>query len=269
MIKLIASDLDGTLIHGMSGELTPRALKLITRLTDAGVHFAVASGRQYYNERHLFQKFGDKISYIAENGAVCIHNGAVISRSSIDHGLYLRLVDEIRKNPDYRLLVSREDSCFIEKGDPAFEHIAYDVLRYKTQTVDDLRSLEGPILKIAIGNMADDDTQSLKEYRRYLQEKFPDEIKVVTSGYIWIDCMAPDCNKGAALSTLLRKLQIKPEECIAFGDQFNDLEMLQMAGTGYAMAGSPAGVIAGADHVTDSVEDVLEELLNQIQKYSD
>lgn len=54
MIKLIASDLDGTLLHNGAQKLTPRAIELIHELTQKGVHFVAASGRQYDNERRLF-----------------------------------------------------------------------------------------------------------------------------------------------------------------------------------------------------------------------
>ena len=54
MIKLIASDLDGTLLQNEAQELTPRAIELIRALTQKGVHFVAASGRQYANERLLF-----------------------------------------------------------------------------------------------------------------------------------------------------------------------------------------------------------------------
>ena len=84
MIKLIASDLDGTLLQNEAQELTPRAIDLISQLTKKGIPFVAASGRQYDNERRVFHALKDDISYIAENGSVCIHNGEVISRSTID-----------------------------------------------------------------------------------------------------------------------------------------------------------------------------------------
>ena len=93
---------------------------------------------------------------------------------------------------------------------------------------------------------------------------FGSEIKVVTSGNIWIDFIAPGTNKGTALSKLLDVLHIKPEECIAFGDQYNDFEMLQYVGTSYAMSNCAPGVSYHATYVTDCVEDVLEDILNTI-----
>ena len=66
MIKLIASDLDGTLLQDGTQELTPRAISLIHSLTQKGIYFVAASGRQYTNERIVFDKIKDEISYIGE-----------------------------------------------------------------------------------------------------------------------------------------------------------------------------------------------------------
>ena len=97
MIKLIASDLDGTLLHNGAQKLTPRAIELIHELTQKGVHFVAASGRQYDNERRLFSEIKDEISYIGENGSICIHQGKVISRGIIADDLACRIIDEVKK----------------------------------------------------------------------------------------------------------------------------------------------------------------------------
>ena len=94
-----------------------------------------------------------------------------------------------------------------------------------------------------------------------MQEMFSPDVKVVTSGNIWIDFIAPGTNKGTALSGLIRLLGVKPEECVAFGDQYNDVEMLELVGTSYAMSNAAPGISIHADYVTDSVEDVLEDIL--------
>ncbi len=203
MIKLVASDLDGTLLQNGAQELTPRALDLVRRLTEKGIVFVASSGRQYDNEVNLFKPVKDQISYIAENGSICIHKGNVISRTVIAPELIRRTIDEVKK--------------------------------------------DGPHI--------------IDKYLHHLKAKFSSEIKVVTSGNIWIDFIAPGTNKGTALLKLLDVLQIRPEECMAFGDQYNDVEMLQTVGTSYAMSNSAPGISYYSTYVTDSVEDVLEDLL--------
>ena len=260
MIKLIASDLDGTLLQGGAQELSPRAISLIHELTRKGIHFVAASGRQYSNERRLFAPIRDEISYIAENGSICIHRGEVISRAVIDDDLARRIIREIKKEPGFELLVSREDTCLIEDNNPAFTNHIVNVMQNRTEIVDDILKVRGPFLKIAICNMSDG-PHIIDKYLKHLQDMFGSELKVVTSGNIWIDFIAPGTNKGTALRHLLDLFHIRPEECMAFGDQYNDVEMLELAGTSYAMSNAAPGIAYHASYVTDSVEDVLEDVL--------
>ena len=128
MIKLIASDLDGTLLQNEAQELTPRAIELIRALTQKGVHFVAASGRQYANERLLFHEIKDDISYIAENGSLCIHQGKVISRGLIEDDLAYRILRELKKEPGFEIVVSREDTCLIENNNSQFANHIVNVI---------------------------------------------------------------------------------------------------------------------------------------------
>ena len=87
-----------------------------------------------------------------------------------------------------------------------------------------------------------DSTHIVDKYLKHLQDLFGSEIKVVTSGNIWIDFIAPGSNKGTALQNLMDLFHVKPEECVAFGDQYNDIEMLQLVGTSYAMSNAAPGI---------------------------
>ena len=153
MIKLIASDLDGTLLQNEAQELTPRAIELIRALTQKGVHFVAASGRQYANERLLFHEIKDDISYIAENGSLCIHQGKVISRGLIEDDLAYRILRELKKEPGFEIIVSREDTCLIENNNSQFANHIVNVMHNTTEIVDDLLTVKGPFLKIAFANM--------------------------------------------------------------------------------------------------------------------
>lgn len=261
MIKLIASDLDGTLLQNGAQELTPRAIELIRSLKKKGIRFVAASGRQYHNERRLFEPIKDEISYIAENGSVCMHEGNVISHTFIEPDLAGRIIREVKQDDLFEIVLSREDTCFIENKDPIFVNHIVNVMKNTTEIVEDIQNVKGPFLKIAICNMKDG-PHIIDKYLHHLQKKFQSEIKVVTSGNIWIDFITPGTNKGTALLRLLDVLQIRPEECVAFGDQYNDVEMLQTVGTSYAMANCAPGISYYSTYVTDSVEDVLEDILS-------
>ena len=171
MIKLIASDLDGTLLHGGEQSLSPRVLDLVHRLTERGVRFIAASGRQYDNERRLFQGIENDISYIAENGALCVHNGEVIFRSLLSEDLIRRIIAEIRKAPDFDILLSRENCSVIEGHNPAFVNHICNVMGNTTEIVDDIAKAKGPFIKIAVCNLTDSQ-QVILEYLKHLTDLF-------------------------------------------------------------------------------------------------
>lgn len=263
MIKLIASDLDGTLLHNGEQSLSPETAELIRRLTACGIRFIAASGRQYDNEQRLFSHIKDDISYIAENGALCVHKGQVIFRARLSDSLIRRIITEVRKAPNFDILLSREDCSVIENRHPDFVNHICNVMGNTTEIVDDISTAKGPFIKIAVGNLIDSQ-QVILDYLEHLQNMFAPEIRAVTSGNIWIDFIPPEINKGTALQKFLDYFHILPEECIAFGDQQNDIEMLETAGTGYAVPGAAPGVADHAEHSSLSAEYVLENLLREI-----
>ena len=122
--------------------------------------------------------------------------------------------------------------------------------------VDDLKQIQKPFLKIAMCDFHTPD-----KLLPFFKNQFRSEIKVVTSGNIWVDFIAPNANKGQALSNLLSHLHLSASDGIAFGDQYNDLEMLELAGTGYAMKNAAPGVSDHADKVTESAERIMREIL--------
>lgn len=258
MIKLIASDLDGTLLQNGAQELDPSLFDQIRALRESGILFAAASGRQYPNLRRLFGPVQDDISYIAENGSLCIHKGRVLSRGTIPRELGCRIIDAIHHTGGCECIISGETVCYSDSRSERFRDHMVNVVKNDMKFVDSIDEIKEPFLKIAVCNF-----DGTKDCLRHFQKLFSHEIKVVTSGNIWVDFIAPNTNKGTALRVLLDHLGISPEECIAFGDQYNDVEMLQLAGTSYAMSGAAPGISYYADHVTDYVPDVLQEILSR------
>ena len=88
MIKLIASDLDGTLLQNNAQELNPEMFDIIWKLKEKGIHFIAASGRQYASMRRLFEPVKDEISYITENGSLCIHKGETLKRDVMEREFF-------------------------------------------------------------------------------------------------------------------------------------------------------------------------------------
>ncbi|MDD3361991.1 MAG: HAD family hydrolase [Hespellia sp.] len=263
MIKLIASDLDGTLLQNGAQAITPRAIDLIQKLTAQGVRFVAASGRQYNSMKTLFAPVKDDISFVCENGSLAIDHDEVLFRGGIDEDLVRRIIEELLTQTQFDITVSREDSMYVTKRSSSFIDHLRDVVHNDLTPVDNLLDYTDNVIKIAIGSSVDG-AHIVDKYQKHLQDMFGREIKVVTSGNRWIDFIAPNTNKAVALEKLVEHYGIDPKDCIAFGDQYNDVEMLQYVGTSYAMANAAPGISYYSTDVTDSVEDVLEDLLCEL-----
>lgn len=135
-----------------------------------------------------------------------------------------------------------------------------NVIKNHMKFIDDPKSdIPEPILKIAVC-----DYNGTDACEKHLKEMFSSDIKVVTSGNLWVDFICPTATKGSALKNLLDHLHIDAKDCVVFGDQYNDVEMLKTAGTSYAMANAAPGIDKYATHVTDSVEKVLQQIIDEL-----
>lgn len=181
MIKLIASDLDGTLLQNNAPLPSPHALDLITQLLDRGVYFTTASGREHSNLTRLFAPIRDRIFYIAENGALTIVKDQVIARGEIPKDLALRILRELKKDPAVEILVSCERCCYIDSHTPSFIDHIINEMQNKTEIIDDLLHVPDTITKMAVYR-PEHDPKLLKDYQDHLQSLFGHELKIVTSG---------------------------------------------------------------------------------------
>lgn len=261
MIQLIASDLDGTILQNDAQAVSPRMIELIMELKQKGIRFAAASGRQYSNLRRLFEPIKDEISYIAENGSLCIHKGQVLSRGIIERELGLEILDSVKEYGKCDCFLSCESGGYMDSGNPEFIRHMTEVVKFDIRQVESLKDIYEPFLKIAVCSFS-----GTRDMAPFFKERFRCRINVVTSGNLWVDFIAPGANKGTALSNLLAHLDIQAKDCIAFGDQYNDVEMLQLAGASYAMSNAAPGIAYYSTYVTDSVEEVLEDLATSVGK---
>ena len=259
MIKLIASDIDGTLITDYKKGLNSEIYDLISELKKHNIHFVVASGRQLESQQYLFAPVQEQISYISENGAICMHDGIRYVVSKFDHDLAMRILRELDKFPNCRGTVSTPITQYIKSGDPAFQEMMSEKLRYQVTPIDSFEDIKEPIVKIGFY-----DPITYSESLSYFSAMFGEEIRVAQAGVYWFDFISFDSNKGTALKFLLEKMNISSEETISFGDQQNDIEMLKFTGKSYAMAHSKPEIQALATELTDSVVNTLHLILKTL-----
>lgn len=260
--RLVATDMDGTLLNA-EGQVPEEFWGILEELRSANVEFAPASGRQLATLRKQFDRAGEPLSFIAENGTVVVHHGKIISLTTLDEDVVHRVIDAARDSDvDMGLVICHPDLAYVERSDEAFrsEGSKYYV---SLSEVSDLHTVvSGDVIKIAVFSFDDAESTAAP----ILRAAAPDQ-KVVVSGKHWVDIMAADANKGHALSMLRTAMGIDQSHTLAFGDYLNDMELLEKSGTSYAMANAHADILAVADKIApantdDGVVVVLRELLD-------
>lgn len=254
-VKLIACDLDGTLLLNGSQTIEENVFTLIHELKKQNIIFVASSGRQYYNLQLLFAPVKDDIYYVCENGCLAYCNNKIISMTTLDHTIASMITKDILEKENSEALISDLKTCYVQPKDPEFFYHIQTVLKNLVNKTDDLISLECEPLKVSLFEKG-----GLKDIS-YWKEKYSQYCNVQTGGNEWLDFMPNHINKGYALNKLLQYLQIDPSDVIAFGDNENDIEMLKLVGCPITMEHSnPIMKDLGKYH-TDYVPKSLEKIL--------
>lgn len=231
MIKLIAADMDGTLLDSQR-RLPPDFIPVLDALTERGIIFAAASGRQYYNLRRLLHEVADRIAFVCENGAMVFYQGVNIHRSPIALEKLAAPLAAVRGLENPGAIFCGVDAAWMEWRN---ERFLSDVAMYyeRRESVSDLMAVPDDICKLAVFHPEDAEKFALPALRQ-----FGDDFLISVSGKNWIDFMNPGTNKGSAIRKLQSMFNISEDETMAFGDFLNDLEMMDCCGHSYAMANS-------------------------------
>ncbi len=258
MIKLIASDLDGTLLLHGAQTLRTETCGLIHRLyKEKGIYFVSASGRQYDNQRRLFAPVADEIAYICENGCLSFFKGDMLHLELMDRELGQEIMRDIYSRPGEEILLSGIHTSYLMPKDPAYVVHMRDVVKNNVTVVSDIFATKEPYFKISVYA-----PEGIASRATYWEEKYGDRVHVVTSGNAWLDMMPMHVNKRTGLEHILKRLGIAPDECVAFGDNFNDMEMLSFVGMPVTMDTAVPGVYETCERHTDTVENGLRKILN-------
>ena len=231
MIKLIACDLDGTLLPP-SKVIPKETFPLIREFSKKGVVFAPASGRQLPNLKKLFEPVLDDIAIIAENGGIVWYGGEIIFTDPTPADGVERALEIIRGVDGLYPVLSCKDCAYYEDGYPRFVEIlkrSYSSEK-KVDTLNGIAATECA-LKISVW-----DEKPAAEHGGIVLPPLIDGLRTMISGYDWIDVSVSRANKGRALNALMKFLGVKKEQCAAFGDHMNDYEMLVASGKPYVTA---------------------------------
>ena len=243
MIKLIASDMDGTLLDENS-QVPSETFDLILALREHGVHFAASSGRRYDRLCEFFEPVKGKMDFVASNGAQVYADGRLIDREVYSHLAIRRLAETAAMFPNMHLaLFDRTKSFLLDDEDKFVREVDKDLPN--AERIYELPAPDVSIIKASI--FCDDGNVMDNAY--VLQRELGDLFTFAPSGFSYIDAMQPGISKATGVSQLMAHYGIEREEVMAFGDAMNDYELIRLVGCGCAMANGRPALRAVADRV--------------------
>ena len=233
MIKLIATDMDGTLLDE-NGHLPEGFTDILDRVRSKNIKLVVASGRPYYTLQTNFGPVGRYLSYICENGALVVDNNEIIYKNLITSDIIKTVITEAKKVKSNALVLCSPNCAYIENYSE--EQLA-EIKKYYTtlNIVDDLSTVDTDIIKIAICNLEGSNNILDDNFKNNIENDF----NIISSAAIWIDIMNNGVNKGIALKNLMDTDNISKEETMVLGDYYNDIEMLKQAEYSFVMENAP------------------------------
>ncbi|MGN0695436.1 MAG: HAD family hydrolase [Oscillospiraceae bacterium] len=253
MVKLVAADMDGTLLDS-SHNMPADTADIIRKMNALGVRFAAASGRQYQSVKKLFDDIGssDDMFFIAENGGIVCERGSMLHCETIPEEDVHMLIDMLAEMPDVHIILSGVESAYVSLA-PSESDFGKNAALYceKLTFSEDLHSpaRADRITKIAVFDP--DAEHGCYPVLKRLDGKF----NVVLSGTKWVDIVSKAADKGSALRFIAEHMGISSAEVMAFGDYLNDLSMIEYAGESCAMDNAHPLLKQAAKHIVPSNDD--------------
>lgn len=249
MIRLLASDIDGTLVEEGCAHPEEELLRIFHELKKKGIYLVVATGRQLRSAERTFKDCASELFFIAENGAVIATSRRILTEKRMDASAVRSLVQKIEERKNLRILFGTAEVSYIKGGDEAYERLMIEGYHNEIEIVDSFEGLYDKALKISVYS------ENVMEEAGDLLGYDADRLRSVRSGACWIDFTHPEADKGSALREIQESLFVDPEETLVFGDQMNDLEMMMRGRYSYAMEGAPEAVKEAASAIAPSVKE--------------
>ena len=224
--------MDGTLLDE-NGKLPVEFADLMAKLKARNVAFCPASGRQYYSLADSFAEYADQFIFLSDNGTMVRQHGQEIFSNVMDKKTAIDLLNSVNDIAGiYNVYCGKKKAYLLKAKNP--QKYMDELGKYfrTIELVDDFAAVDDEPIKTSFFTaQGDADTKIYPLFKA--QEK---SMQVVLASAYWVDITNKGANKGLTVKEIQRRLNIRPDECAAFGDYMNDKEMLEAVYYSYAMA---------------------------------
>lgn len=242
-IKMIFFDVDGTLVDHATGQISVKTCQAVKQLHEKGYLLCVATGRPTAS----LPDFGDLHfdAFCTFNGSLCYTEQEIIHSTPISP-------EDVKQVLDNADALGRPVSVATQKR-LAANGVDKDLADYyrlaglELTAADDFPEvLQEPVYQMMVGSRE-------SEFDALVQGATG--VKIAVSWDRAVDVIPAGSGKGKAIGKILEHFNLKPEQAMAFGDSYNDVEMMQAVGTGVAMGNAPEQLKAVADAICGSVSE--------------
>lgn len=247
-IELVLADVDGTLVTSEK-ELTARTIAAVKQLKNAGIDFAITSGRPPRGMGMLVEPLQLTLPLAAFNGGLFARPDMSIIEQ--------RAIDQAVVEPTVKLLSEHQLDVWLYRGadwlvrDAGAPHIAKeaDTVRFAPTVVESFDDMTEGIAKI-VG--ISDDLEQVAKAESDAHAQLGEHVSAARSQPYYLDVTHPEANKGGVVHYLSERYEIAPSKIATLGDMPNDVLMFTPSGLSIAMGNSSASVQRAADRVTAS-----------------
>lgn len=251
---LIASDIDGTLIPEESTTLPGEMFDRVRSAYQKGFLFVAASGRQYPSLRSLFEPVADQMAFLIENGGGLYFHDELIYANAFEREQAIAIAKYVQATPDCEFLADGEGDSYVIPKTGDFLYQLREVQKLQICRVEDFEQFPDKVMKIAVWCV-----NGAEKYEKDFRAAWGHCARVAISGAAWIDFSISD--KGTGLRAACELFGVPRENTIAFGDNWNDVSMLDFAARPYIMRTARPQLLARYSRVCENVPAELEKIL--------
>lgn len=245
-IRVIATDMDGTLLDPKGQLDLPRLEKILDKLDQCDIRFVIATGNEVHRMRQLLGHLAERVVLVVANGARIFENDELLQAQTWDDAMVDKALGHFKgRECQDQFVVTGMNGGFVKEGtvftelDKFMTPEMIEKLYQRMNFVDEFdSSLFGGVLKMSMVVGEERSDSVLQE----VNDLFDGRVRAVSSGYGCIDILQDGIHKAWGLVELLKRWNLKPEQIMAFGDSENDIEMLELAGISYAMENAEEAV---------------------------
>lgn len=229
MVRLIVTDMDGTLLdekHKLPADFD----SVYQELQRRRIAFVMASGRSFVSLQEYYDKMPGAPACICDNGAYLIEGGKIADIHQIAYSNLHKLLQAASGIQGIHLVLCGVHGTYYLDDGSDFSHIIKQFYS-NHRAAPDFSQVRDVIFKVGLSDITDPAEHSLP----LLEAALGGSLSMRISGDTWVDITEKDVTKGAALRRLQERMGITPEETMAFGDNFNDIELLACAHYSFVM----------------------------------